>query len=45
MKKFVFTMAIIVSLFSLIYGRRDTFGMDQEGSDYRACMAYGPLYG
>jgi L-fucose isomerase len=21
------------------------FGMDQEGSDYRACMAYGPLYG
>jgi L-fucose isomerase len=21
------------------------FGMDQEGSDYRACTAYGPLYG
>ena len=21
------------------------FGMDQEGSDYRACKAYGPLYG
>jgi len=21
------------------------FGMDKEGSDYRACTAYGPLYG
>lgn len=22
-----------------------SFGMDQEGADYRACAAYGPLYG
>jgi L-fucose isomerase len=21
------------------------FGMDPEGADYRACAAYGPLYG
>jgi L-fucose isomerase len=23
----------------------NSFGMDPEGSDYRACMNYGPLYG
>jgi L-fucose isomerase len=23
----------------------NSFGMDSEGSDYRACNAYGPLYG
>jgi len=23
----------------------NSFGMDKEGSDYRACKAYGPLYG
>ena len=22
-----------------------SFGMDAEGSDYRACMNYGPIYG
>jgi L-fucose isomerase len=22
----------------------ESFGMDTEGSDYRACAAYGPLY-
>ena len=22
----------------------NTFGMDKEGQDYRACSAYGPLY-
>lgn len=25
-------------------GSWNAFGMDREGSDYRACMAYGPLY-
>lgn len=23
----------------------NAFGMDKEGADYRACSAYGPLYG
>ena len=23
----------------------NSFGMDKEGQDYRACDAYGPLYG
>jgi len=23
----------------------NAFGMDPEGSDYRACSAFGPLYG
>jgi len=26
-------------------GAWNAFGMDKEGADYRACMAYGPLFG